>query len=294
MGAASPSGAAQAAQGSAVAPILRRAIPKSGELLPIVGVGTWLTFDVGTNQEDRAQLTKVLARLFAAGGSMIDSSPMYRRAEAVVGDLLASMRARDKAFLATKVWTEGEAAGRAQMEQSFTRFRTDKIDLMQVHNLVDWQTQLKTMRAWRESGRFRYLGITHYTPAAFDDVERVLKAEPLDFLQIPYSIAVRDAETRILGLARDLGVAVIANRPFDGGDLFPKTRGRPLPGWAQDFDCQSWAQFFLKYLLGHPAMTCVIPGTRRPDYMVDNLGAGRGRLPDAATRRRMAALIDGL
>ncbi|MFT5540647.1 MAG: aryl-alcohol dehydrogenase-like predicted oxidoreductase [Alphaproteobacteria bacterium] len=180
------------------------------------------------------------------------------------------------------------------MEQSLTRFRTDKIDLMQVHNLVDWKTQLKTMRAWRENGRFRYLGITHYTPSAFDELERVLKAEPLDFLQIPYSIAVRGAETRILGLAEDLGVAVIANRPFDGGDLFPKTRGRPLPGWAKDFDCTSWAQFFLKYLLGHPAVTCVIPGTRRPDYMADNLGTGCGRMPDAATRKRMTALIDGL
>jgi diketogulonate reductase-like aldo/keto reductase len=273
------------------APMVRRPIPKSGELLPVVGVGTWLTFDVGDDADDRARLARVLETLFAAGGTVIDSSPMYRRAEGVVGDLLARAGTRAKAFLATKVWTDGEAAGRAQMEQSFSRLRTERIDLMQVHNLVDWRTQLRTMRAWREAGRFRYLGVTHYTPSAFDELERVLRAEPLDFLQIPYSIMVPDAESRLLPLARDLGVAVIANRPFEGGDLFGRTRGRPLPDFAAEFDCASWAQFFLKYILGHDAMTCVIPGTDRPDHMADNVGAGRGRMPDAAARKRMVGFL---
>jgi aryl-alcohol dehydrogenase-like predicted oxidoreductase len=276
------------------APMARRPIPKSGALLPVVGVGTWLTFDVGDDADDRARLARVLETLFAAGGTVIDSSPMYRRAEGVVGDLLARAGTRAKAFLATKVWTDGEAAGRAQMAQSFRRLRTERIELMQVHNLVDWRTQLRTMRAWREAGRFRYLGITHYTPSAFDELERVLRAEPLDFLQIPYSITVTDAEFRLLPLARDLGVAVIANRPFEGGDLFGRTRGRPLPAFAAEFDCASWAQFFLKYILGHDAMTCVIPGTDRPDHMADNVGAGRGRMPDAAARRRMVEFLSRL
>lgn len=276
---------------SAPAPMARRPIPKSGALLPVVGVGTWLTFDVGDDADDRARLARVLETLFAAGGTVIDSSPMYRRAEGVVGDLLARAGRRAKAFLATKVWTDGEAAGRAQMEQSFRRLRTERIELMQVHNLVDWRIQLQTMRAWREAERFRYLGITHYTPSAFEELERVLRAEPLDFLQIPYSIMVTDAESRLLPLARDLGVAVIANRPFEGGDLFGSTRGRPLPDFTAEFDCASWAQFFLKYILGHDAMTCVIPGTDRPDHMADNVGAGRGRMPDAAARKRMVDFL---
>lgn len=278
----------------AAEPVARRAIPKSGETIPIVGVGTWQTFDVGTDAGDRARLAAVLDTLFAGGGTVIDSSPMYRRTEGVVGDLLARAGTRAKAFLATKVWTSGAAAGRAQMEQSFARFRADRIDLMQVHNLVDWRTQLKTMRAWREAGRFRYLGITHYTPGAFDEIESVLRAEPLDFLQIPYSIAVTDAERRLLPLARDLGVAVIANRPFDGGDLFARTRAKPVPDFARALGCASWAQMFLKYILGHPAMTCAIPGTDRVDHMADNLGAGRGPMPDAGDRQRMLEVLAAL
>lgn len=276
------------AQRDETGPLVRRPIPSTGEMLPAVGVGTWQTFDVGRDADDRRRLTRVLETLFAGGGSVIDSSPMYRRAEEVVGDLLAAQDARPRAFLATKVWTTGAAAGRAQMEQSFARFRTDRIDLMQVHNLVDWRTQLRTLRAWKEEGRFRYIGITHYTPSAFGDVEAVLRTERLDFVQIPYSIAVRAAEERLLPLARERGVAVIANRPFEGGDLFGATRNVALPPWTADFDCTSWAQFFLKYLLGHPDMTCVIPGTDRPDHMADNLGAGRGRLPDEGLRGRMA------
>lgn len=272
-------------------PIQRRPVPKSGETLPVVGVGTWQTFDVGTGAADRARLGRVLETLFAGGGSVIDSSPMYRRAEGVVGDLLVAAGVRPRAFLATKVWTEGEAAGRAQMEQSFRRLRTDRIDLMQVHNLVDWRTQLRTMRAWREAGRFRYLGITHYTPSAFDELEAVLRAEPLDFLQIPYSIAVTAAESRLLPLAAERGVAVIVNRPFEGGDLFGRTRNRPVPLIARELGCASWAQVFLKFILGHPAVTCVIPGTDRPDHMADNLAAGRGRMPDAADRRHLQDVL---
>jgi diketogulonate reductase-like aldo/keto reductase len=287
-------GLAPGMAGGQGAALQKRPIPKSGETIPVVGVGTWLTFDVGDEAADRARLARVLDVLFAGGGSVIDSSPMYRRAEGVVGDLLAAAGARGQAFLATKVWTDGEAEGRAQMEQSFRRFRTDRIDLMQVHNLVDWRTQLRTMRAWREAGRFRYLGVTHYTPRAFDELETVLRAEPLDFLQIPYSIAVTDAEARLLPLARDLGVAVIGNRPFEGGDLFAKTRGVPVPQFARDLGCASWAQVFLKYILGHPAMTCVIPGTGRPEYMADNLGAGRGAMPDEAARRKMKDALSRL
>lgn len=279
-----------AAQG----PMIRRPIPASGERLPVVGVGTWQTFDVGRDPADRAQLAEVLRILFAAGGSVIDSSPMYGRAEEVVGDLLAAAGTRGEAFLATKVWTEGAAAGRAQIAESFRLLRAKTIDLLQVHNLVDWRTQLASLREMKQAGRIRYLGLTHYTTAAFGELEDILRTEPVDFLQIPYSIAVRRAEDRILGVAAQRGVAVIANRPFDGGNLFAKTRGRPLPGFAADIDCASWAQFFLKYLLGHPAMTCVIPGTARPRYMADNVGAGRGGLPDAATRARMVAVIEAL
>lgn len=286
LAAAAMGGGGAQAEDAAVA---RRPVPKSGELIPVVGVGTWQTFDIGSDAGERPQRARVLETLFAGGGAMIDSSPMYGRAEGVVGDLLAASGARARAFLATKVWTQGAAAGREQMEQSFRHFRTDRIDLMQIHNLVDWQSHLGALREGRAAGRLRYLGVTHYTPAAFDEVERVLRSTPFDFLQIPYSIAVPDAEARLLPLARDLGIAVIANRPFDGGDLFARSRNRPLPALAADLGCASWAQFFLKYILGHPAMTVVIPGTGRPEYMADNMGAGRGRFPDAAERRRMIA-----
>ena len=279
------------AQAPSAGPVITRPIPSSGEALPVVGLGTWITFDIGRDPAARRRRREVLETLFAGGGTVIDSSPMYGRAEGVVGDLLAEMGARARAFLATKVWTEGAERGRRQMEESFSLFRTDRIELMQIHNLVDWRAHLPTLRAWKEEGRFRYIGITHYTPGAFDRVMSVLAHERLDFVQIPYSIAVREAESRLLPLAVEREVAVIANRPFEGGNLFGKVRGRDLPAWAREFDCESWAQFFLKFLLGHPAMTCVIPGTERPDYMRDNLGAARGRLPDGPTRERMARLV---
>jgi len=269
--------------------MLTRPIPQSQEPLPVVGFGTWQTFDIGSDPSQLEQRRQVLAVLFEAGGKVIDSSPMYGRAETVVGQLLNEMQAHEKAFLATKVWTNGEAAGRRQMEASFAKLKTRSIDLMQIHNLVDWRTQLKTLRAWKEAKRFRYIGITHYTEAELDSLAAVMRHERLDFVQLGYSLNVRAAEARLLPLAADEGVAVIVNQPFDSGSLFGTVRGKALPAWAADFDCASWGQFFLKYILGHPAVTCVIPGTAKPEHARDNVAAGLGRLPDAAQRQRMSA-----
>lgn len=274
--------------------MLTRPIPSTGEAMPVVGFGTWQTFDIGASSAEREPRREVLEELFAAGGRMIDSSPMYGRAEAVVGDLLADMKARDKAFLATKVWTTGEKAGIAQMDASAAKMKAPVIDLMQIHNLVDWRTHLKTLRAWKEAGRFRYIGITHYTTSSLDTLADILAAERLDFVQMGYSLATRAAERRLLPVARDRGVAVIANQPFDSGGMFQKVKGKPLPGWAADYDCASWAQIMLKYLIAHPATTCVIPGTARPEHARDNIGAGRGRLPDEVGRKRIAAAWDAL
>jgi diketogulonate reductase-like aldo/keto reductase len=268
-----------------------RPIPSSGEALPVVGLGTWRTFDVGASSAEREPLKDVLQRLVAAGGRVVDSSPMYGAAESVVGDLAGELALTDKLFLATKVWTSGRDAGIAQMEQSLRRFRTRRVDLMQIHNLLDWRTHLRTLREWKAAGRIRYLGVTHYTSSAYDELERVLRAETVDFVQVNYSLGERDAQRRILPLARERGVAVIVNRPFSEGGLFQRVRGQTLPAWAADFDCESWAQFFLKWILAHPAVTCVIPGTSRPQHVIDNMKAGVGRLPDEAMRERMAALV---
>lgn len=275
-------------------PMHTRKIPSTGEAMPVVGIGTWQTFDIGTDEAERTPRREVLEALLAAGARMIDSSPMYGRSETVVGDLLAEIAARDKAFLATKVWTSGEKAGLAQMAASATRMRAGVVDLMQIHNLVDWRTHLRSLRAGQAAGRYRYIGITHYTVPALDDLAAILKGERLDFVQMGYSLNVRAAEGRLLPVAAERGVAVIANQPFDSGTMFARVKGRPLPGWAADIDCTSWAQIMLKYLLGHPAVTCVIPGTARPDHARDNLAAGFGRLPDAAQRRRIAEEWDRL
>jgi aryl-alcohol dehydrogenase-like predicted oxidoreductase len=275
-------------------PMLTRPIPKTGEPVPVIGVGTWPAFDVGRNPKARARLAEVLRLLFDAGGSVIDSSPMYGRAEGVVGDLLAEMGMHDRAFLATKVWTAGRDAGIAEMEDSFRRFRADHIELMQVHNLVDWRTQLKTIQAWKDQGRFRYIGITHYTAAAHDDLADVLEAEDIDFVQMPYSIRDRAAERRLLPVAEARGVGVIPNKPLGGAGLLRAVRGRALPGWAGELGIESWAQFFLKFLLAHPAVTCIIPGTGNPAHMADALAAGSGPLPDAKTREEMARLVGDL
>jgi aryl-alcohol dehydrogenase-like predicted oxidoreductase len=270
-----------------------RKIPSSGAALPVIGCGTWRTFDAGPTPGERAPLTEVLRTLFDAGGSVIDSSPMYGRAEAVTGDLLTAMKAQDKAFVATKVWTRGREAGIRQMQNSFALLQRERIELMQVHNLVDWRTQLATLRAWKAEKRIRYFGVTHYTESAHAELEAVMRSEALDFVQLNYSLDDRAAARRLLPLAAERGIAVLVNQPFGGGELLRALRGRPLPLWAADIGCESWAQILLKFCLGHPAVTCVIPGTSRPEHMADNVRAGFGALPDAATRAKIAALWDG-
>jgi len=268
-----------------------RSIPSTNEALPVIGCGTWLGFDYSPGTAEYARLPGVLDALFDAGGRVIDSSPMYGRAEANTGDLLAAAKSRDKAFLATKVWTSGREAGIAQMEQSFARLKTQRMDLMQVHNLVDWRTQLATLRDWKARGRVRYLGITHYTASAYAEVESVLRAEKLDFLQINYSLDERTAEKRLLPLAAERGVAVIVNMPFGGGGLLRRLRDKPLPAWAAEIGCTSWAQVLLKFVLSHPAVTCTIPGTSRPEHMAENAKAGAGAAPDAAFWRARASEV---
>jgi aryl-alcohol dehydrogenase-like predicted oxidoreductase len=273
---------------------LKRPIPRSGEMLPAVGVGTWQTFDVGPKAPERAELKEVLQLLVDAGGSVVDSSPMYGQSEGVVGDLAAELRLREKLFYATKVWTSGREAGIRQMEDSFRRMRTQRMDLMQVHNLLDLAVHTKTLREWKSAGRIRFVGITHYHDGAHAELEKIVKTRDWDFVQFNYSMAERGAEARLLPACIDSGTAVLVNRPYSQGGLFPRVKGKPLPDWAAEFDCTSWGQFFLKYLLGHPAVTCVIPGTSRADHMKDNAKAGMGRLPDAAMRRRMAEYLDRL
>ena len=283
--------AAMPAGAGAESQILSRPIPASGQMIPVVGLGTWRVFDVGGSQAERAPLKDVLKSLLELGGRVVDSSPMYGTAESVVGDLAADLAITDKLFLATKVWTSGREAGVAQMEQSLKRLRAQRLDLIQIHNLLDWRTHLRTLRDWKAAGRIRYLGVTQYTSSAYDVLERVLRAETLDFVQVNYSLGEREAERRILPLARDRGVAVLANRPFAEGGLFQRVRAQAVPPWAAEFDCDSWAQFFLKWILANPAVTCAIPGTSRPQHMVDNLKAATGKLPDAAMRDRMAAHV---
>ena len=273
---------------------LKRRIARSGEMLPAVGVGTWRTFDVGPQAPERAELKEVLRLLVAAGGSVLDSSPMYGEAERVVGDLSAELKLREKLFFATKVWTRGRDSGIRQMEASFRLMRTRRMDLMQVHNLQDVAVHAKTLREWKDAGRIRYIGITHYHSGAYGDLERLVKAREWDFVQFNYSMAEREAEAHLLPACAEAGTAVIVNRPFSMGALFPRVRGRPLPDWAAEFDCASWAQFFLKYILAHPAVTCAIPGTSRVVHLKDNLQAGVGRLPDAKMRRRMLEYLDRL
>jgi diketogulonate reductase-like aldo/keto reductase len=269
-----------------------RLIPATREPLPVVGCGTYRTFDVGATPEQRAPLLEVLKVLFAAGGSVIDTSPMYGAAEHVVGDLLAQTQNRSRAFFATKVWTSGKRAGLDQINRSFELLQDRRIDLIQVHNLLDWKVQISTLRDLKSAGRIRYIGITHYSASAFAEVESVLRSETLDFLQINYAMNDTAVERRILPLAADRGVAVIVNRPFGGGGLLGELRNRPLPSWAQEIDCQSWAQVLLKFVLSHPAVTCAIPGTGRPEHMLDNIGAGFGRMPDTALRARMIDYLE--
>lgn len=271
-----------------------RPIPSTGQPLPVVGVGTWQQFDVSSAPETLKRLENVLQNMFDRGGTVIDSSPMYGRAESVVGTLLSRMNGHDRAFLATKVWTRGRERGIDQMRRSLDRFRTDQIDLMQVHNLVDWRTHLDTLEDWKKNGTIRYTGITHYTTSALDDLASVLRERSVDFVQCAYSIGVRGAERELFPLAREKDVAVVVNRPFEGGSLFRRVRGRSLPKWAkQELGVQTWAQYFLKFILAHPAVTCVIPGTSNPQHMLENSLAGVAPLPTEEQQERMIRYWEG-
>ena len=274
--------------------MLTRTIPSSGETLPVIGLGTWRAFDVDLASDIRRQLEEVLSLFVKLGGRVIDSSPMYGRAEKVIGDLTTALGIREKLFLATKVWTRGKENGIKSIERSTALLRTNRIDLMQVHNLLDVHTHLATLRQWKEQGRIRYIGITHYNSSAFPEIEKILRTEKLDFLQINYSLMEPEAEQRVLPLAQERRIAVLVNRPFGGGDIFERVRSKPLPDWAAEFDCRSWAQFFLKWIIALPAVTCVIPATDKPHHLEDNMLAGIGPLPDAKMRRRMVELLSSL
>ncbi|MBN8470331.1 aldo/keto reductase [Corallococcus exiguus] len=272
--------------------MLTRPIPSSGEALPVIGMGTWQTFDVGGAANERAPLAQVLQKFFDSGARLIDSSPMYGRSEAVVGDLLKQSGQEKTPFLATKVWTRGKAEGAAQIQASLQKMGHSRMDLMQVHNLLDVDVHLPVLREMKAAKKIRYVGVTHYQRGAFDDLEKHIKGSKLDFVQLPYSLAMRDAEARLLPAAKEHGVAVLVMEPFDKGNLFRKMKGRPLPDWAAEFDCTSWAQFFLKFILGHPAVNCPIPATSDPAHLEDNVKAGFGRLPDEKLRARMVKLFE--
>lgn len=275
--------------------LILRTIPSSGEKLPAIGLGTSGPFEVTTSEEARAPLREVLAAFFAGGATLIDTSPMYSTAEAVLGDLLTPDQ-QAKVFLATKVWTpgsggHGEAKGIEQMQRSMALLKHKRVELMQVHNLVDLDAHLKTLRKWKDEGRIRYVGVTHYTTSSYPDLIAIIGREKLDFVQFNYSVGTREAEKKLLPLCADKGVAVIVNRAFEDGNLFTRVQGKPLPAWAAEFGAKSWAQVFLKFVLAHPAVTCVIPATGKVRNLVDNLGAGMGALPDAKQRAAIIAAI---
>ncbi len=270
--------------------IMKRTIPSSGEILPSIGIGTWQTFDVGANPQERAPLKDVLRLFIQKGGSVIDSSPMYGRSEKVVGELSAELTINQDLFIATKVWTTGLEAGKKQIDNSFSLLK--KIDLLQIHNLLDWQTHLKTLHSLKEDGKIRYIGLTHYLDSTHDTLAEMIRNQRVDFIQINYNILDRHAENNLLPLAQEKKVAVLVNRPFEEGALFQKVRGKNVPDWARDFDCTSWAQFFLKFILSHPAITCVIPGTSKVTHLLDNLGGAKGKLPDEKQRIRMISFME--
>jgi diketogulonate reductase-like aldo/keto reductase len=278
------------AQGRRSTAPLTRPIPSSGEKLPALGLGTFQTFDVSADRV--AEVQPVLDRFLELGGRLIDSSPMYGDAEQAVGIMLRNRKDKQaRPFLATKVWTSGKQAGIAQMRKSAELFGVKTIDLMQVHNLQDWKTHLPVMREWKQAGTFRYIGVTHYQHSAFDELERIIRREKIDSVQLPYSVIDRAAEKRLLPAARDAGVAVLILSPFESGALFRQVKGKPLPAWAAEIDCTSWAQLFLKFLLGHPAVTCPLPATSKLRHLEDNMAALRGRMPDGALRERIAGLL---
>ncbi len=273
--------------------MLTRPIPASGETLPVIGLGTWQVFDVAGSAEELALRQSIIQLLVDNGGSLIDSSPMYARAEGVVGEVLDAGNNRDQVFLATKVWTDGKEAGESQMRRSADLMKTDTIDLMQVHNRRDLDVHMGTIRELQQEQRIRYSGITDYRSSALDEIENAMRKYKPQFVQINYSLGERDADKRVLPVAQELGIAVLINRPFVEGRLFRAVTGLEVPDWASDF-AASWGQFFLKYIVSHPAVNCAIPATSKLHHMMDNLGAGVGDMPDDATRRKMAAFVDSL
>lgn len=287
--AAAAAGATGAGPAPTAAPLLARPIPSTDETIPAVGLGTWRTFDVGATAGERTPLREVLRAFVALGGRVVDSSPMYGTAESVIGDLGAELGVLPSLFVATKVWTRGRQEGAEQMERSLRRLRAMPLDLMQVHNLVDWRTHLRTLREWKAAGRIRYLGVTHHMAGAHAELERVMRDEALDFVQLNYSLAEPEAEQRLLPLARERGIAVLVNRPYAEGAMFRRVRGRALPAWAAEVGAASWGQLFLRWILAHPAVTCVIPATSRPQHLADNMAAGAEPMPDATARARIAA-----
>ena len=268
-------------------------IPTTGEQLPVIGLGTYSVFDVASTAEAIAERREIVDRLTTQGGSVIDTSPMYNRSEAVIGDVIEARAARDDLFLATKVWTDGRESGISQMQRSFELMKTDTVDLMQVHNLRDTAVHMETIRQWQDEGRIRYNGLTHYTAGAHAALEREMREFEPQFIQINYSLGEREAERRVLPLAREMGIAVLINRPFQAGRLFRAVAGRELPDFAAGF-AESWGQFFLKFIISHPAVSCAIPATSKPHHMVDNLGAGFGELPDEDMRKRMSDYFGNL
>ena len=275
-------------------PLISRAIPRTGEMLPVVGIGTSRVFDIGNDRDAWRERQAVLRHLFDGGATLIDTAPSYQDAEDVIGQLLRTMGARNRAFLATKVFADGKSEGDKQIAASFRRLRTDRIDLFQVHNLSDTDTQIASLRALKDAGKVRYVGITHYRESYNEALAAALRKHKPDFVQLEYSLNQTSAEKILLPLAADLGIAVLVNRPFGRGQMFRRVRGRKLPSWAAEFGARSWGQFFLKFILSHPTVNCVIPGTDKVKYMLDNLGAGRGRLPDAALRKRMIRFWDAI
>jgi len=267
--------------------MMSKTIPSSGESLPVIGLGTYNVFDVESTPAEIDLRRKIVELLAQSGGSLLDTSPMYNRSEKIIGDIVRSGTDREQLFLATKVWTDGKDAGISQMRRSAELMQTDVIDLMQVHNLRDTALHMETIREWQESGQIRYSGLTHYTASAHEALGREMQQFKPDFIQINYSLGARDAEQRLLPMAQDLGVAVLINRPFETGNLFRAVSGIELPDWAREF-AHSWGQFFLKFIISHPAVTCVIPATSKTRHMIDNLGAGIGILPDKAMRKRMS------
>jgi len=271
-------------------PLLRRPLGRGGDSVPVVGLGTWLTFDVGDDPDAIAQRRDVLQHFFAAGGGLIDSSPMYGRAERLLGELLPGLPHAGRLIAESKVWTPFDALGPSQLERSLRLWGQPRFDVLLVHNLLNWRAHLKTLRRWQDEGRVRYIGVSTSHGNKHDVAERVLRSEPLDVLQITYNFADTRAEP-LMNLAAERGLAVIINRPFDGGDLFDQVGRRPLPPWAAELGCANWAQYFLKWVIAHPAVSCAIPATRRPGHLDENMGAGLGRLPDAAARQRMQAYV---